>query len=160
MVVSRLLYYITDRIAFPGDEPSRRSRLLEKIAEASLAGVDSIQLRERDLASRDMESLAREAVNVITQLRTENRELATALLINSRTDIALAVQADGVHLRSDDISPQEAKAIWENTCGRGRLAPGNSSRGPLIAASSHSPAEIAQTPVNAATLAFFAPVAE
>ncbi len=57
-----LLYYITDRTAFPGDEPTRRRRLLEKIAEAARAGVDYIQLREKDLSTRDLESLAREAV--------------------------------------------------------------------------------------------------
>ena len=62
---SCLLYYITDRTAFPGDEPSRRRRLLEKISEAARAGVDYIQLREKDLPTRDLESLAREAVRII-----------------------------------------------------------------------------------------------
>src|SRR6202035_4557704 len=100
---SCLLYYITDRRAFPGDERSRRRRLLEKIREGAQAGVDYIQLREKDLSTRDLESLAREAMSIIresSQLRTENRERKTALLINSRTDVALAVLADGVHLRS------------------------------------------------------------
>jgi len=44
-----LLYYIPDRTAFAADEPTRRRRLLEKIAEAARAGVDYIQLREKDL---------------------------------------------------------------------------------------------------------------
>ena len=44
-----LLYYITDRVQFPGDEASRRRTLLEKIAEAARCGVDFIQLREKDL---------------------------------------------------------------------------------------------------------------
>lgn len=42
-----LLYYITDRIAFPGNELERRCRLLHKITEAAKAGVDYIQLREK-----------------------------------------------------------------------------------------------------------------
>src|SRR5580698_9869625 len=96
-----LLYYITDRTAFAADEPTRRRRLLEKVNEATRAGVDYIQLREKDLPARDLESLAREAVRVIARLRTENRERRTALLINSRTDVALAVGAQGIHLRSD-----------------------------------------------------------
>src|SRR5882762_491240 len=108
----RLLYYITDRNAFPGDESSRRRRLLEKIREAAIAGVDFIQLREKDLSTRELEFLAREAVKVIAQLRSENQELRTSLLINSRTDVALAVQADGVHLRSNDIFPQDVRAAW------------------------------------------------
>ena len=57
-----LLYYITDRAAFPGDEPTRRRRLLDKIAEAASHGIDYIQLREKDLSTRDLESLAREAM--------------------------------------------------------------------------------------------------
>ena len=116
-----LLYYITDRVAFPGDELSRRRLLLEKIQEAARAGVDYIQLREKDLSTRDLESLATEVARIIAQLRTENRELRTALLINSRTDVALAVGADGVHLRSNDISPQEVRTVWQHQheCGAG-----------------------------------------
>src|SRR6267154_732548 len=102
-----LLYYITDRTAFAPDEPTRRRRLLEKIDEATHAGVDYIQLREKDLPTKDLESLAREVVKIIAKLRTENRDLRTALLVNSRTDIALAVGADGVHLRFPDICPEE-----------------------------------------------------
>jgi thiamine monophosphate synthase len=77
-----LLYYITDRTAFADDEPTRRRRLLEKISEAARAGVDYIQLREKDLTTRDLESLAREVVRVIrdSPLRTENRELRTEVI--------------------------------------------------------------------------------
>jgi len=156
-----LLYYITDRSAFSGDESARRRRLLEKISEAARAGVDYIQLREKDLPTRDLESLAREALRAIREagrLATGNRQLATALLINSRTDVALAVQADGVHLRSDDVSPQEVRKVW--SCGRGQLARANSPRDPLIAVSCHSPAEGAQAAANCATFAVFAPVFE
>jgi len=116
MAGSCLLYYITDRTALAADEPARRRRLLEKIAEAARAGVDYIQLREKDLPTRELESLAREAVRAIRKARklaTGNRQLATALLINSRTDVALAVEAGGVHLRSDDVSALEVRTTWE-----------------------------------------------
>ncbi len=155
-----LLYYITDRTAFPGDEFSRRRHLLEKIAEAARAGVDYIQLREKDLSTRDLESLAGEAVTTIAQLKTENRELATALLINSRADIALAVGADGVHLRSDDIFPQDVRTLSHSPCGAGTPARQLSPRPPLIAVSCHSPADVAQAAANHATFAVFAPVFE
>ena len=158
-----LLYYITDRTAFRGDESSRRDRLLEKIREAAWAGVDYIQLREKDLPTRDLESLAREAVSVIR----ERSQLRTALLINSRADVALAVQADGVHLRSDDISPHEVRTAWSKY-GAGapfdRLRVGsarqNSPQGPVIGVSCHSSAEVARAAANAATFAVFAPVFE
>jgi len=159
MAESCLLYYITDRTAFPGDELSRRRRLLEKISEATRAGVDYIQLREKDLPARALESLARETVALIETLKSENRELRTALLINSRTDVALAVGADGVHLRSDDVSPQQVRSIWKK-CGAGAPACAVSPASPVVAVSCHSPAEVAQAAANAANFAVFAPVFE
>src|SRR5208337_5494148 len=128
MAKSCLLYYITDRTAFAADEPTRRRRLLEKISEAAHAAVDYIQLREKDLPTRELESLAREAVRIIHEsfsLRTENREPRTALLINSRADVALAVEAGGVHLRSEDLSPTDVGEVWKK-CGAGALARENS----------------------------------
>jgi len=160
-----LLYYITDRTAFAPDESTRRRRLLEKIAEATRAGVDYIQLREKDLPTRELESLAREAVYIVH----EARKLST-LLINSRTDIALAAGADGVHLRSDDISPQEVAAIWSKThvgiaaigCPAAQSASvvdGLSQRG-VIGVSCHSPEEVRRAEASGATFAVFAPVFE
>lgn len=154
-----LLYYITDRSAFIGDESSRRRRLLEKVHEAARAGVDYIQLREKDLAARELESLAREAVRVVRA----TSQAKTALLINSRTDVALAVQADGVHLRSDDISPQDVRVVWKRGAGeRGAGTPARQSSPPvpLIGVSCHSPEEVAKAAVNGATFAVFAPVFE
>jgi len=154
-----LLYYITDRTAFAADEPTRRRHLLNKIAEAARAGVDYIQLREKDLPTRELEMLAREAVYILRQLRTGNRELRTALLINSGTDIALAAGADGVHLRSDDITPPEGRAVWEK-CGAGASARGLSPREPLIGVSCHSPEEVKQAEADGANFAVFSPVFE
>ena len=162
MAVRCFLYYITDRSAFPGDESTRRRRLLEKIAEAARAGVDYIQLREKDLTSRELESLARQAVCAIREAKKlfpSPWPPAPALLINSRTDIARAVEADGVHLRASDVSPQVVGAIWKE-CGAGALARELSPRCPLIAVSCHSPAEVAQAAENGTTFAVFAPVFE
>jgi thiamine-phosphate pyrophosphorylase len=154
-----LLYYITDRSALPGNESARRTRLLEKISEAGTAGVEFIQLREKDLPTRELESLAREAVSVLTEVRTGKRELRTKLLINSRTDLALASGADGVHLRSDDIFPQEVRAIWK-TSGSDAGSPGPASTPPepLIAVSCHTSAEVTAAAANGADFAVFAPV--
>jgi len=144
------LYYITDRSAFASDEPSRRRRLLEKIAEAARSDIDYIQLREKDLPARELESLACEAVDILRQLRAETRELKTALLINSRTDVALAVRADGVHLRSDDIRPQDVNQIWGQS-GASRA---------LIGVSCHSATEVKQAEGDGASFVVFAPVFE
>jgi thiamine-phosphate pyrophosphorylase len=159
MPANCILYYITDRTAFSGDESAHRRRLLEKIREAASARVDYIQLREKDLSSRELESLAREAVNAIRD--GSNQEPATALLINSRSDIALAVQADGVHLRSDDLSPQDVRAVWkQRQCGAGAFARELSPQSPLIGVSCHSAMEVTRAAAAPATVAVFAPVFE
>ncbi len=166
MAVHPLLYYITDRTAFPGDEAARCRRLLEKIGEAARAGVDYIQLREKDLSTRNLESLAREAVCAVR----ESRRQPTALLINSRTDVALAVGADGVHLRSDDISPVEVREIWQcaelptlrkpRRVGQPTLGDGRRTRIPLIGVSCHSLEQVSRAKAQGANFAVFAPVFE
>lgn len=155
-----LLYYITDRSQFPGDEPARHRALLSKIAEAARAGVDYIQLREKDLSTRELESLAKEAVSVFLNeqpLANGERRTATRLLINSRTDIALAAGADGVHLRSDDISASIVRSIWKEALARGLRLEARSS---LIAVSCHSPSDILRAEKVGADFAVFAPVFE
>jgi thiamine-phosphate pyrophosphorylase len=145
-----LLYYITDRTAFAADEPIRRKRVLDKIAEAVRAGVDYIQLREKDLPTRELESLALEAARIVREAKSPTSG-PSSLLINSRTDIALAVGADGVHLRSDDISPQAVRRIWH--CGAG-------ARDPHIGVSCHSLEEVTLAAQAGATFAVFGPVFE
>jgi thiamine-phosphate pyrophosphorylase len=160
MAESCLLYYITDRSAFEGDESAQFKRLLEKISEAAQAGVHYIQLREKDLSMRKLELLAREAVAVLKQLRTDNGKLRTRLLINSRTDVALAAGADGIHLRSDDISPREVRAIWGNACGAGALARENRKGESLVGVSCHTAEEVNRAAEREGDFAVFAPVFE
>src|ERR1700687_6038179 len=147
-----LLYYITDRSQFHGDESARRRALLAEVSEAARAGIHYIQLREKDLGARELEQLARQAAHVIQELRTGNRELRTRLLINSRSDIAIAVGADGVHLRSDDIAAHEARSFWTQA-----LAGSSQSvaRSPLLAASCHTAAEVFRAESEAADFAVF-----
>jgi thiamine-phosphate pyrophosphorylase len=160
MVTRCLLYYITDRTALAADEATRQRRLLEKIEEAARAGVDYIQLRERDLSSRDLERLAREAVSVVRPVGKSagNRRTVTALLINSRADVALAVGADGVHLRSSDISPHDVRQTWQY--GKNTTDEAQSNFEPVIGASCHSSAEVAHAAAHGTTFAVFAPVFE
>jgi thiamine-phosphate pyrophosphorylase len=137
-----LLYYITDRTQFPGNEASRRRALLDAIAEASRSGVDFIQLREKDLSGRELEALARDAAAMVRENSSRTR-----LLINSRADVAIACGVDGVHLRSEDVSPSEVRAAWRN----GK---------PVISVACHSPAEVGYAAAERADLAVFAPVFE
>lgn len=141
-----LLYYITDRRQFSGTEVERRAILLQKIAGAAQSGVDFIQLREKGLPARELEELAREAMQIVRALSATTR-----VLINSRADVALAVGADGVHLRSADISPRDARDIWRKA---------GSEQDPVIAVSCHTEAEVALAARSGANFAAFGPVFE
>jgi thiamine-phosphate pyrophosphorylase len=144
-----LLYYITDRSQFSGDEVARRRLLLEKVGEAANSGVDFIQLRERDLSAGELELLAQDAMRVIRG----NPASSTRLLINSRTDVAIAAGADGVHLRSLDISPPDVRKIWSYN-----------SKPPatklVISVACHTIAEVALAAEGRADFALFGPVFE
>ncbi len=140
-----LLYYITDRTQLAATESDRRAALLARIADAARCGVDYIQLREKDLSTRELESLAREAVRAVRENSTRTR-----LLINSRTDVALAVGADGVHLRADDISPSQARKLLVRA-GRAHA---------LVAVSCHSLPEVVRAETDGANFAVFGPVFE
>jgi thiamine-phosphate pyrophosphorylase len=143
-----LLFYITDRRQFSGDENARQRALLAKIAEATRCGVDVIQLREKDLSTRELEVLTRAALRVIGE---NSAQPVTHLIINSRSDVAIACGADGVHLRSDDLSPSDVRKIWTH---------GGHPARPLISVSCHSEADVARAADEGADFAVFAPVFE
>src|SRR5215470_15400382 len=99
---SVLLCYVTDRRQFSGSAKDQEHRLLERIAECAEAGVDYVQLREKDLSPKELEELAHKAIAAISS------RSRTSLLINSRIDVALACAAHGVHLPARDLSPSDA----------------------------------------------------
>jgi len=143
-----LLCYITDRTGFPGSDAEQRARLLDRIAAAAACGVHMIQLREKDLSARDLVSLAREALERIRGTTSKSSSSRTRLLINSRVDVAIAVGADGVHLRSDDISASEARVVF---CKAGQDRP-------LIGVSCHSASEVRLAESHGAEFALLGPI--
>jgi thiamine-phosphate pyrophosphorylase len=143
-----LLYYITDRTLFSGSDAERQAQLLRAIEAAARAGVDFIQLREKDLTARDFEGLANRAVGIIEQAREDGSR--TKLLINSRVDVAIAVGADGVHLRSDDIPAGDTRTVFA----KAGIAK------PVVGVSCHTPEEVALAESQGADFAVFGPVFE
>ena len=137
------LYYITDRRQFAGDAREQEQQLLAKIAECAAAGVEYIQLRAKDLEARELENLAHKAMAVIGASRTK-------LLINGRTDIALACGAHGVHLPANALSASEVRAIFARA-GRSE---------PVIGVSTHSAREVASAESHGASFAVFGSVFE
>ncbi len=84
------IYLITDRNACKGQD------LLSLIERAAEAGVDLIQIREKDLSPRDLAHLVEAA-------RQRVSGSTTRLLVNDRLDIALTCGADGVHLTAQSL---------------------------------------------------------
>ena len=91
------LCYITGR-------GSLDDNLLRQIARAVEAGVDLIQIREKDLSSRELYELVRDA------LRLEN-PAGTRILVNERVDVARAAGAAGVHLPSSAAAPSRIRSL-------------------------------------------------
>lgn len=148
-----LLYYITDRRQFPGTTSDQRRTLLNQIASAASAGIDYIQLREKDLSAKELEILAREAFKVVRDHGTNTR-----LLINSRIDVALAVGADGVHLTSTDISPSDARAI--RAASHSVRRSGTLPTSWLVAVSCHSLSEVRLAESHGTDFVVLAPIFE
>ena len=98
--------------------------------------------------------MAREAVELV--LRTRASRLGPRLLINSRADVALAASAHGVHLRSDDLSPGDLRALWARASRNVKRA----TRNPLLGVSCHTVEEVARAAAAPADFALFGPVFE
>lgn len=92
------LYLIASRAKF-SDEC-----FLNKIKDAIKGGVSVVQLREKALNSREFYLLA-------LKVKALCDELNTALIINDKIDIALAINASGVHLGQEDLPVSVAKRL-------------------------------------------------
>ena len=100
-----LVCLVTDRsrIPHPGGTDGR-AELVEFVQGAARAGVDLIQIRERDLDGRDLYELVCRCVQAVA--RTDAH-----VLVNDRLDVAVAGGAAGVHLRSDSLDGSRARRI-------------------------------------------------
>jgi thiamine-phosphate pyrophosphorylase len=81
-----------------------RSRLVEQARWAVASNIDFIQVRERDLDAASLVRLAGDIVRV-------TRGSGTRVVVNDRTDVALACGADGVHLRHDSAPADAVRGI-------------------------------------------------
>ncbi|MDX2129539.1 MAG: thiamine phosphate synthase [Chloroherpetonaceae bacterium] len=129
MIQSRLLL-ITDRKACG-------ERTLEQVVEASCKnGVRLVQFREKDVSPRD-------AFGYAKALREITVKYGAKLIINSFLDIALAVDADGIHLSSTGIPIHEIRKQKPNL---------------LLGKSTHSLSEALEAQLQGADYIQFGPV--
>jgi thiamine-phosphate pyrophosphorylase len=101
-----ILHLVTDRRQLaPGAARSEAlACVLEQARHAVGAGVDVMQIRERDLDAGELASLVTSVVEVA-------RGSSTRVVVNDRVDVALATGATGVHLRGDSLDAQHVRAI-------------------------------------------------
>lgn len=100
-----ILHLVTDRrrLAPNADAETEARCLLEQVRHAAAAGLDVIQVRERDLDGRALAALVSQCVAV-------TRGTPTRIVVNERLDVALACGADGVHLRGDAFAAIRVRA--------------------------------------------------
>lgn len=117
-------YYITNR------------KLGWWVHEAVAAGVDFIQVREKDLNTRELVALVRNVVSLAAGSQTR-------VLVNSRADVALVSGAQGVHLPAGSPAPSVYRRSWPEL---------------LIAVSCHDAGEVRDAESEGADFVVFGPV--
>lgn len=98
MKIDYTLYLVTD------SQLAQGRSLVEEVIKAVKGGVTVVQLREKKLNSRAFYQLG-------MTLKKELSSLNIPLIINDRLDIALAVEADGLHIGQEDVPLKAARSI-------------------------------------------------
>jgi thiamine-phosphate pyrophosphorylase len=99
---------------------TRAGSLAELVPELAAAGVDLVQLREKEMEAGHLLAVGRPVASAC-------RAAGIPFIVNDRPDVALALDADGVHVGQDDIPPEIAR----------RLLPSG-----IIGLSTHAPGEV------------------
>lgn len=98
MFVPGKLYLVTDGGMTGGRD------LVQIVEQAVRGGVSLVQLREKELPTRQFVERARELVRLL-------RPLGVPLLVNDRVDVALAADADGVHIGQSDMTVADVRRL-------------------------------------------------
>jgi thiamine-phosphate pyrophosphorylase len=128
------------RLVVVTDERLSRGRSHVEIARAAIAGgADAIQLRDKQAEGRRLFELA-------VEIRRLCRSQGVAFVVNDRVDVALAADADGVHVGQADLPAPEARRLL----GRARI----------LGVSAATPEEAARAERDGADYVGFGPVYE
>lgn len=92
------LYFITDSSGFTEEE------FLYRVEEALKGGVTFLQLREKD-------KTIREYIDIAKKVHTIARNYNVPLIIDDHVDVALAIDAEGVHVGQDDMPVSTARKL-------------------------------------------------
>ena len=92
------MYFITDSINYSEEE------FLYRVEQALMGGITLLQLREKDKSTREYMDLA-EKVHTLT------KKYNVPLIIDDRVDVALAIDAEGVHVGQSDMPVSIARKL-------------------------------------------------
>ncbi|MEE1283022.1 MAG: thiamine phosphate synthase [Acutalibacteraceae bacterium] len=92
------LYFITDSSGFSEEE------FLSRIEQALMGGVTILQLREKDKTTSEYIELAKKVHNI-------TKKYNIPLIIDDRVDVALAINAEGVHVGQSDMPVELARKL-------------------------------------------------
>ncbi len=93
------LYFITDSTGFSEEE------FLQRVEDALQGGITMLQLREKEKTTKEYISLAKKVHDL-------TRKYHVPLIIDDRVDVAMAVDAEGVHLGQSDMPVDMARSIF------------------------------------------------
>ena len=163
-----ILCYVTDRHGLsvsPDSDPI--AALVRKIAEVAAAGIDWIQIREKDLSAKQLAALTRETLRAVQRhtlqpVQASNSDSKqqdaspaakrTRVIVNDRLDVAIAGRAGGVHLGENSIPPADARRLIASAQQKAVLAEDF-----LLGVSCHS-LESAKSAEADANYIFFGPI--
>jgi thiamine-phosphate pyrophosphorylase len=138
--VRRVVCYVTDLTTVAGGDT--RS-LLARIRWAVEAGVDWVQIREKNLPTKDLLSFVSQAVD-LAKPRVHAR-----ILVNDRLEVAVTARAGGIHLGRESMPAPEVVAWCRN-----RMTPAEF----LVGVSCHGSREARQAEAAGANYIIFGPI--
>jgi thiamine-phosphate pyrophosphorylase len=146
-----ILCYVTDRRGLASEVDHQSEALLKRVAIVAAAGIDWIQIREKDLSGKQLSALTRAAVAQIKQINERSGTL-TRVSVNERLDVALSEHAGGVHLGEQSLPVYDVckwLAAKPNLAERDKF---------LVGVSCHSVQAAASAARGGADYIFFGPV--
>ena len=144
-----ILCYVTDRKSL--SLPVRSAdvaALVEKIATLTRAGVDWVQIREKELSARQLMGLVRAALRGALVAPDKNPGMPR-IIVNDRVDVALTVGAGGVHLGESSIPVGDVQLFVRSL---------DSAKDFMLGVSCHSLESVKAAASSGADYVFFGPV--
>jgi thiamine-phosphate pyrophosphorylase len=146
-----ILCYVTDRKGLAFAEEDRIEALLKRTVNVAVAGIDWIQIREKDLSGKELSSLTHAAVAQSKQINERNGT-QTRIIVNDRLDVALSEHTGGVHLGEQSLPAIDVckwLAAKPDLAGRDKF---------LVGVSCHSVQAAVSAARDGADYIFFGPV--